>query len=460
MGLFGHMRIHESGIDRSPHSPTTSNTSAAPSPTLHPSSDAHLTTNTTTGSAADDTDTADFSCPHCPRTFTSRIGLERRDESQEVVLKKETRPLLHYCSEAEVTSMRTTHVLVPSATRTGPRDFQETDSDQQTSADANGGGSHANSLTDIQRHQIKHRELFLSRQVECLPATHIRGKCSVTLYNEVEPLTSNVQREDAFYYRLIYDPSTKRLQEDRGSMRIGSDYQSEIQPLLKKGRMFCLPQGINGRLMNVRLPFRGTEVTTIIINAYASSKTGPDEVKNKLYEDLHALLVIVLKVGKLIVIGSHKACDGTEHAAREEVLGSHGIEGGGSACMHPRSRSWQLLEVRSQPYACDIYGWTDNRLVIPKIGLLIQPRRRPPHKSNTVLWDVFDHRLDVTYKMTHRLEEMQTTEDNVIVKMQWSQPRNVVQSKALDVLVCARLQNQNWFDDDDDEKESATLSPI
>ncbi|BHF63617.1 hypothetical protein SprV_0200661100 [Sparganum proliferum] len=75
MGLFGHMRIHESGIDRSPHSPTTSNTSAAPSPTLHPSSDAHLTTNTTTGSAADDTDTADFSCPHCPRTFTSRIGL-------------------------------------------------------------------------------------------------------------------------------------------------------------------------------------------------------------------------------------------------------------------------------------------------------------------------------------------------------------------------------------------------
>nr|VZI02813.1 unnamed protein product [Spirometra erinaceieuropaei] len=113
--------------------------------------------------------------------------------------------------------------------------FQETDSDQQTSSDANGGGCHANSLTDIQRHQIKHRELFLSRQVECLPATHIRGKCSVTLYNDVEPLTSYVQREDAFYYRLIYDPSTKRLQEDRGSMRIGSDYQSEIQPLLKKG---------------------------------------------------------------------------------------------------------------------------------------------------------------------------------------------------------------------------------
>uniref|UniRef100_A0A5K3ERS2 Metastasis-associated protein MTA3 n=1 Tax=Mesocestoides corti TaxID=53468 RepID=A0A5K3ERS2_MESCO len=104
--------------------------------------------------------------------------------------------------------------------------FHETD-------DSNGDSSPA--LSDLQRHQVKHRELFHSRTMECLPATHIRGKCTVALYNEVEPLTSYVEREDAFYYRLIYDPSTKRLLEDRGSMRIGSDFQSEIQPLLAKG---------------------------------------------------------------------------------------------------------------------------------------------------------------------------------------------------------------------------------
>ncbi|BHF69144.1 hypothetical protein SprV_0301218600 [Sparganum proliferum] len=74
MGLFGHMRIHESGIDCSPETPTTSNTSTAPSPTHAPSPGAPITT-TTTDSAADDTDTAGFSCPHCQRTFTSRIGL-------------------------------------------------------------------------------------------------------------------------------------------------------------------------------------------------------------------------------------------------------------------------------------------------------------------------------------------------------------------------------------------------
>ncbi|BHF75819.1 hypothetical protein SprV_0501891600 [Sparganum proliferum] len=75
MGLFGHMRIHESGIDRSPDTLTKSNNSNASSPTIAPSPYAPITTTTTTDSAVDDTVTADFSCPHCPRTFTSRIGL-------------------------------------------------------------------------------------------------------------------------------------------------------------------------------------------------------------------------------------------------------------------------------------------------------------------------------------------------------------------------------------------------
>nr|VZI41399.1 unnamed protein product [Spirometra erinaceieuropaei] len=71
MGLFGHMRIHKSGIDRTPDTPTTSNTSTVHTPTLVPS----VRDTTTTASSVADTDTSDFSCPHCPRTFTSRIGL-------------------------------------------------------------------------------------------------------------------------------------------------------------------------------------------------------------------------------------------------------------------------------------------------------------------------------------------------------------------------------------------------
>ena len=50
-------------------------------------------------------------------------------------------------------------------------------------------------LTDEERHLQKHRELFLSRQVETVPATHIRGKCSVTLLNETESPHAYLHRE-------------------------------------------------------------------------------------------------------------------------------------------------------------------------------------------------------------------------------------------------------------------------
>nr|VZI38489.1 unnamed protein product [Spirometra erinaceieuropaei] len=73
-GLFGQIRIHKSGIDCSPDTPSTSTTSTMPNPTLA-SSPAPITTIPTTASSVADTDTADFSCPHCPRTFTSHIGL-------------------------------------------------------------------------------------------------------------------------------------------------------------------------------------------------------------------------------------------------------------------------------------------------------------------------------------------------------------------------------------------------
>nr|VZI16234.1 unnamed protein product [Spirometra erinaceieuropaei] len=117
MGLFGHMRIHESGIDRSldtstPPSPTPNPPPCAPTnhspadidatdlttPHSSPSSSSSSITATTTAAPASvahdlitaepDTTTGptpatsiirregqDYICPHCDRTFTSRIGL-------------------------------------------------------------------------------------------------------------------------------------------------------------------------------------------------------------------------------------------------------------------------------------------------------------------------------------------------------------------------------------------------
>ncbi|CAK8694979.1 metastasis-associated protein MTA3-like [Clavelina lepadiformis] len=87
-------------------------------------------------------------------------------------------------------------------------------------------------LSDIERHQLNHRELYLSRQLDTLPATHIRGKCSVTLLNETEDLKSYLSKGDIFFYSLVYDPAQKTLLADKGEIRVGSKYQAEIPELL------------------------------------------------------------------------------------------------------------------------------------------------------------------------------------------------------------------------------------
>lgn len=87
-------------------------------------------------------------------------------------------------------------------------------------------------VSEKQKHQLKHRELFLSRQVETLPATHIRGKCVVTLLNETESLLTYLNRDDTFFYSLVYDPSQRTLLADKGEIRVGSRYQAETLPSL------------------------------------------------------------------------------------------------------------------------------------------------------------------------------------------------------------------------------------
>lgn len=80
--------------------------------------------------------------------------------------------------------------------------------------------------TELQNMRL--REVFLSRQVETLPATLIRGKCSVTLLSEVETPSSYLTRDDAFFYSLVFDPHQKTLQADRGEIRIGVQYQAQV----------------------------------------------------------------------------------------------------------------------------------------------------------------------------------------------------------------------------------------
>nr|VZI26210.1 unnamed protein product [Spirometra erinaceieuropaei] len=92
-------------------------------------------------------------------------------------------------------------------------------------------------------------------------------------------------------------------------------------------QLLSLTQDINDRLMSIRLSLRRGGKFATIINAYAPPMTTPGAVRDKFYEDLHALLATVSKADKLIVLGDFNARVGTDHTALRGVLGPHGLRG-------------------------------------------------------------------------------------------------------------------------------------
>ncbi|BHF65015.1 hypothetical protein SprV_0200802400 [Sparganum proliferum] len=267
------------------------------------------------------------------------------------------------------------------------------------------------------------------------------------------------------------------------------------------GRLPCLPQGINDRLMSLRLPLWGDNFATII-SAYAPPMTSSEAARDKFYEDLHALLATVSKADKLIVLGDFNARVGTDHTAWRGVLGPHGLRGSNDNgllllrtcaehlliltntffCLqerekatwrHPRSRQWHLLDnvlVRRRDQRdvlvtkaiANADGWTDHRLVNSKMRIRLQPRRRPqgdrpPGKLNIALLSLPAHHLHFSNELAQRLDNLpisavaaaDAAAENSSVENQWCQLRDTVQSTALAVLGRARRQHQDWFDDND-----------
>lgn len=88
-------------------------------------------------------------------------------------------------------------------------------------------------LKPDERYNLKHHELFITKNVEKLPASCIRGKCQVNLFNPgVESYKSYINDDDIFFYRYIYDTQQKSLDYERNGTRVGSEYQAEVPDLL------------------------------------------------------------------------------------------------------------------------------------------------------------------------------------------------------------------------------------
>ncbi|BHF63258.1 hypothetical protein SprV_0200625000 [Sparganum proliferum] len=133
--------------------------------------------------------------------------------------------------------------------------------------------------------------------------------------------------------------------------------------------------------------------------------------------------------------------------------------------MQPRALQWHLLDYvlvrrrdqRDMLVTKAIAGadeWTDHLLVISKMRIRLQPRRRPqgkrpPGKLNIALLSLPTHHLHFSNELAQRLDNLTIAAENASVENRWCQLRDTVQSTALAVLGHARRQHQDWFDDND-----------
>ena len=213
-----------------------------------------------------------------------------------------------------------------------------------------------------------------------------------------------------------------RKTEERREAGVGFVIKSDLV-----GKITGLPNGINDRLMTLRLPLSGNKHATIV-SAYAPTMTKPDEVKDKFYDDLDNIISATPRTDKLILLGDFTARVGTDHQTWEGVIGSEGVGKCNSngllllrkcaehdllitntvfklpnrnktSWMHPRSKHWHLIDyvivrrtdrqdVRVTKTMCGADCWTDHRLVVSKLNLRIQPARRPQGKKAPKRLDV------------------------------------------------------------------------
>ena len=65
------------------------------------------------------------------------------------------------------------------------------------------------------------------------------------------------------------------------------------------GKLVGPPKGVNDRLMIMRLPLSNGKKFATIVSAYAPTMTNPDEVKDKFYQDLNAVITTLPNADKL-----------------------------------------------------------------------------------------------------------------------------------------------------------------
>ena len=218
--------------------------------------------------------------------------------------------------------------------------------------------------------------------------------------------------------------------------------------------------------------------------------TNPDETKDKFYEDLNALIASVPNADKLIILGDSNARVGRDNTTWEGVIGKHGTGSCNSngllllqtcaehellitntifrlptrnrtSWMHPRSKHWHLIDyvivrkrdrqdVRVTKTMCGAECWTDHRLIVSKLKLRVQPKRRPqgmkaPKRLNISKLKAPDIKQSFVNTLEARLES--TLLEDLDVEAAWAKLCETVYTAAMDCLGPTARKHKDWFDE-------------
>ncbi|BHF82860.1 hypothetical protein SprV_0802599900 [Sparganum proliferum] len=91
------------------------------------------------------------------------------------------------------------------------------------------------------------------------------------------------------------------------------------------GRLSCLLQGVNRRLVSLRLSLWRSYSPSPLFLPSPSKKTSSDEAKNTFYEDQRVILSTVPMSNKLVVLADCNVRVGTYCATWGALLGDHGF---------------------------------------------------------------------------------------------------------------------------------------
>ncbi|CAH1277239.1 Hypp9517 [Branchiostoma lanceolatum] len=131
--------------------------------------------------------------------------------------------------------------------------------------------------------------------------------------------------------------------------------------------------------------------------------------------------------------------------------------------MHPRSKHWHLIDfvitrkrdrqdVKVTKAMCGAECWTDHRLIVSKVKLRIQPKRRPQGQKickrlDTAKLKQGETATRLASDLHSKLKDLHIGEASV--EYDWSTLKKTVYTTAFQHLGSTKRRNQNWFDEND-----------